>query len=305
MNKTKEKKESTPEQELALIRKKLKHPTREDTRYWLDTGNPKLNSVLGSEEKGLPYGKMFEVSGWESHGKTALMYEVAGYAQRDGATVAIWDLENTWDPLWARQRGLDPDKVMVFSPVMGVFGNEKQKRMITAEEQCQEIEMWMQLKNEANPDGRMFLGVDSVAAISPKDEEEAGLEQNMRTKVSIASLLSWLLKRWQNLALNYNAMIFLLNQIRLSPGVRFGNPEYSPGGNALRFYCAIRAKVHRKSGKLLKNGKSVGFKGTITNRKNKSGEASREGIKIGFKFFFTGRSKYVDESEVKSVKEEG
>lgn len=298
----KKKVELSPEQELALIKKTLQHPMKESIDYWLDTGNKLLNSVFGSEKKGIPYGKIIEVAGYESHGKTAQMYEIAGLAQRDGASVGIWDLELAWDPTWARKRGLDPDKVIVFQPVIGNFGTEKQKRMITAEEQCEEIELWMKRTYARNPTGRIFLGIDSIAAMVPKEAEEAGLEQNMRTRVSVASFLSWLLPRWQARASNYNAMMFLVNQIRVAPGKMFGNPEYTPGGNAVRFFCAIRVKMRRKGGAILKEGTPLGFKGVIKNWKNKSGEGSEEHKEIGFKMYYNGRSKYLPTSEIKSTK---
>jgi recombination protein RecA len=293
----------TPEQELALIQKTLEHPSKDELGYWLDTGNRLFNSVIGSPDKGAPYGKIIEISGFESHGKTALSYWLAGIGQKDGAEVAIWDLESSWDPEWARKRGLDPARVIVFKSILGYFGGEKKKRLITAEEQVSEIEMWMQMKEKANPDGRLVIVVDSIAALDPKDSLDAGMEdQNMRTKVSVAAFLSILLKRWQKLAVNYNALIILVNQVRVAPGVRFGNPEYTPGGNAIRFYASVRLKVRRRGGKILKNGKDIGFKAVITNWKNKAGEGSTEHLKCGFKLLYDGRSKFVPESEIKPDK---
>ncbi len=66
----------SPEEELTLIRNRLKHPTKEEVKYWLDTGSPRLNAVFGSETMGLPYGKQYEIAGWESHGKTSQVYEL-------------------------------------------------------------------------------------------------------------------------------------------------------------------------------------------------------------------------------------
>ncbi len=294
----------SPEEELALIRNKLKHPTREEIKYWLDTGSPKLNAVFGSETLGLPYGKQYEVSGWESHGKTSQVYGIAAAAQQDGAQVGVWDLEDSSDESWMMKRGLDYSKIVIFKPLVGYFGGEKLKRMITAEEQCEEIELWMDRCYERNRNGRIFLAVDSIAAMMTKEEEAHGIaDQNMRTKVSVATFLTFLLKRWQKRASNYNAMIFWINQIRVAPG-KWGNPEYTPGGNALRFFCASRCKVRRVSGKILKTGKTIGFKGVISNWKNKTGEESREGLSTGFKQYFDGRVKYVDVEEVKPQKKE-
>jgi len=302
-NKVKAQLSLTAEAELAMIKKRLQHPTKETIDYWLGTGSKLLNAVFGSESNGLPYGKIIEVSGYESHGKTAQMYSLASLAQRDGASVGVWDLELTWDQSWASKLGLDPSKVVVFQPVIGQFGTEKQKRMITAEEQCEEIEMWMRLHHKRNPHGRLFLGIDSIAGLVPREAEEAGLEQNMRTRVSVATFLSWLLPRWQQRAANYNVLMMLVNQIRVAPG-RYGNPEYTMGGNAIRFFCAVRVKMRRKGGPILKDGKEIGFKGVLQNWKNKAGEGSREHGKCGFKFFYDGRFKYVSENEIKSEKVE-
>jgi recombination protein RecA len=163
--------------------------------------------------------------------------------------------------------------------------------------------LWMRRAHARNPGGRIFLGIDSIAAMVPREAEEAGLEQNMRTRVSVASFLTWLLPRWQQQAANYNAMMFLVNQIRVAPG-KYGNPEYTPGGNAIRFFCAIRLKMRRKGGPILKAGQSLGFKGVIQNWKNKAGEGSKEHAKTGFKLYYDGHSKYVPESEIKPTKME-
>jgi recombination protein RecA len=294
-----------PEVELAAIRKKLQHPTREDIKYWLDLGNPYLNRVMGSEAMGMPYGKQFEMSGWESHGKTAILYEIAGLAQKDGAQVGIWDLEDSTDDEWMTKRGVDTAKVMKFKPLVGLFKGENKKRPITAEEQAEEIELWMDRCYERSPSGRIFLGVDSIAGMMTKEEEAKGIsEQNMRTKVSVPQFLGYLQKRWQKRCSNYNAIILWINQLRIAPGA-WGNPEYTPGGNSMRFWATVRVKVRRimsEKGRIRKQGKVIGFKGTIQNYKNKAGEDSHEGAVIGFKLLQDGRSKYVSANEVKPDK---
>lgn len=292
---------------MALIRKALRHPMQEELRYWLDTGSKELNRVIGSEEMGLAYGKQYEISGWESHGKTALMYFLLGMAQRDGASCGIWALEDTVDDVWMALRGVEhPENVIRFEPVVGFFKEEKMKRPITAEEQCEEIELWMDRCYRRKQNGRIFLGVDSIASMMTEEEESHGIaDQNMRTRVSVPQFLGFLMKRWRKRASAYNAMIVWINQVRISPGVRFGNPEYTPGGNAPRFYCASRIKLRRFSGdkgRIKKNGNVIGFKGSILNWKNKVGENSREGAQIGFKQLYDGRSKYVPLREVKPEK---
>src|SRR5580765_7252257 len=105
----------SPEEEIALIKKKLKiFTTLKPVKYWLDTGSPLLNAVFGSREYGIPYGKIFEIFGPESNGKTAELLKLMAMAQRDGAQCGLIDLENSWDPEWAAAMGVDPEKVYVF-----------------------------------------------------------------------------------------------------------------------------------------------------------------------------------------------
>ena len=291
----------SPEEEIALIKKKLKQfTTLKPTKYWLDTGNEFLNRVFGSEEFGIPYGKIFEISGNESNGKTALLKRLMALAQRDGATCGVIMLEDSWDEEWAAKLGVDPKSVYVFRPEIGTFGTEKEIRITSAEELFSQAEMWIKRQSERNPDGRMFLGIDSIAAILTDEEAAAGIQdQNMRTKVSTATFLSFLLKRWVALAATANVMMPFVNQLRLAPGA-WGNPEYTPGGKAIRFYAAVRVKMSRRGKPMLKNGKPVGIKGTLSNWKNKAGGGSREGAKAGYKLYYAGKMKFVEAEEVKS-----
>lgn len=290
----------TPDEEIAAIRKKLKHFTTEKTvKYWLDTGDTLFHSVFGSETEGIPYGKMFELSGFESQGKTAQMLKLAGIAQRDGAKVAWVDLERSWDPDWAGKLGLDPKDVYLFQPEIGIFGNEKEERVATAEELLTELEEWVKRMGKLYPQGRLFICVDSIAAMLTEEEAAAGIqEQNMRTKVSLAGFLSQLLRRWVALVANYNIMLVFINQLRTAPGA-WGNPEYTPGGNAVKLYSSVRVRLRRKSDRLLKAGQAIGMKGTMVNWKNKAGGGSREGLRCGYKLYYDGRIKYVDADDVK------
>lgn len=298
---TKQARPLSPEDELALIRRKLKHfTTDKPVKYWLDVGSPRLHSVLGSPKMGIPYGKIFEISGMESQGKTALVMKLAGFAQRDGAKVAWIDLENSWDEDWAKTLGLDPTEVYLFKPQIGTFGGEKEERLQTAEELLEEIEEWWRRRSADNPDGRLFVGVDSIAAMLTEEEAAGGIQdQNMRTKVSLASFMSRLMRRWVAMAASYNIMMFCVNQLRVAPG-QWGNPEYTVGGNALKLYASIRVRMRRKSKKILKGGKAVGIKGIISNWKNKAGGGSKEQLRIGYKLYYEGKIKYVDADEIKS-----
>lgn len=298
----------SPDQELDIIRRKLGYLTLDQSvKYWLDTGSPKLNSVLGSPTKGLAYGKMIELSGLESNGKTLLMLLIASLAQDDGAVIGWMDLENSFDAKWAVAQGLDPKAIYLFQPRIGNFNGEKKARLQTAEELCMEVEAWLAHMHKKNPGGKIFLGLDSVTAFLVEDEAVAGLaDANMRTKMALASFLGRLLRRWVSLAVNYNVMMVFINQIRISP-MAFGNPEYTTGGKALRFYCSIRAQVRRvKNGKLLQKGQMVGLRGKISNIKNKAGEGSVEGMDCGFKAMFLKHDwKFVTVKDIKEQAEEG
>lgn len=305
----------TPDREIALIRKKLKHFTLEKTvKYWLDTGSEELNSVFGSRQEGIPYGKIFELSGMESMGKTAQMLKLAAMAQKDGAKIIWVDLESSWDSLWSEAWGLDTSQVYLFQPEIVVNEDpeiakkrDKKKRdtsegrLQTAEELLAEVEEIIRKIGRANPNGRIFCCVDSIAAMLTEEEAAAGIQgQNMRTTVSLATFLSKLLRRWVALVNKYSIMLMFVNQLRTAPGVMYGNPEYTPGGNAVRLYASVRVRMRRKSKKLMKAGKAIGIKGLLMNWKNKAGGGSREGLNCGYKLYYDGRLKYVDAEDIKT-----
>jgi recombination protein RecA len=273
--------------EMQAIQKKMGYLTYElQPREWLDTGSKRLNATLGSEERGLAYGKMYEIYGPESNGKTLLALLLAGLAQADGAEVAWVDFENSLDQPWAEGQGVEWERLFHFYPKLIQMSKKEKPRLQTAEELCDEVELWMERRN-AKGHRKLFIAVDSVTAMLVEEEGAAGnTEQNMRTKVALASFLSRLCRRWVALSLAYGAMMIFINQIRLSPGA-WGNPETTPGGKALKFYCSIRATVRRvKGGRLLQKGRMIGLKGIISNKKNKAGEGSLEGNECGFKAMF-------------------
>lgn len=305
-------KQATPEAEMQAIQRKMGYLTLElQPREWLDTGSRLLNSVLGSEEKGIAYGKMVELFGPESNGKTLLALLLAGLAQADGAQVAWLDFENSLDKPWAEVQGLDTSHLYHFYPklVQNVKGDadeedgqrkgksKKEKkerrnagkvRLQSAEEVCKEAELWMELMR-AKGQHKLFLGVDSVTAMLVEEEAEAGLiDQNMRTRNALPAYMSQMLRRWVAISQTHSCMMVFINQIRMNPAAHYGNPEVTPGGKALKFYCSVRASVRRvKGGKVLQRGRMVGLKGVLKNFKNKAGEGSLEGCECGFKAMFT------------------
>lgn len=308
---------------LDQIREKLGHCSlRYSPSLFLDTGIPDLNRVLGHSEKGVPYGTIIEVSGMESLGKSAISLSLAALAQRDNAFIIWGDFEHSFDPGWARIRGLakcpkcektndagctvcggglsvtcglDTSKLIVVQPYVGTFSerNEKGKmvpgkkpRLSTAQELSMEIEALMTAKRSKHD--RMVVVVDSIASMLTQVEAAAGLEgANLVTAQSLPKFLGQMLRRWVGLAQSYNAWIILINQLRQNPMARFGDSWYCPGGNAPRFYSHVRVRVKRVQGSRIKDcGKLIGIQGVMQCRKNKVGGV--EGSDCGYKLMLQG-----------------
>ena len=309
-------------------------------KYWLKTGSKRLNRVLGSEKLGVPYGKELTLAGKQSSGKTMLALRLAGLAQQDGAKIAWIDVENSFDPDWAKQQGLDPgDPVMdedgklkgytnlfLFTPKFGsfkkkekkqpAFGKKKKKetkaqeqdkeklrlteRQQSAEELLTLVEKWLLLQRKIDPEGRVFLGLDSTTALQPEEEIEAGyMDQNMRTRMSLAPLLNTLSKRMIPIALNTNALIVFICQLRTNPTANmFENPDYVPGGNGILFYPSTVAWMKRVRN-IYEKGRNVGLESVIENKKNKMGFGSVEKEKIGARMQFRSANwEFVDSEEL-------
>lgn len=274
------------------IRKATKSTTFEpDHRYWLDLGSPEINAVLGTAELGIPYGKIIELRGVNHGGKTTLSTLISGIAQKDGAGVGMIDLEDSRDSTWSSRLGVDYDQVVKIYPKMikqkgkDDDGGKKPPRLQAAEELFEEFETALDIVATAGFK-KQFWFLDSVAHIQAQDAIEAGARnQDMRTRLSRAILLSDTLPRWAGLAANYNAMIILINQVREKQGVVFGDRTYSPGGNEMQHCCAVRATVSRiKSGKLkVSGGGVVGIVGKVRNFKNKAGQGSVQDMECGFR----------------------
>lgn len=291
---------------LDQIRASLGHKSFIHTpTMWLDTKSRYLNSVLGREDLGIPYGRMIELTGMESNGKTAMGLTIGAIAQRDGAVVSVLDLESSWDSEWASRRGLDAKKVQLLQPYVGKFAKEKDARLISSQELFEEAERVMSASYaEAQAKKRqhkMFMLVDSIAAILTDEESAAGLaDSNMRSKLSTAVFLGQLMRRWVGLCQSYNVLVVFINQMRINPMQFFGDPHYTPGGNAPRFFCHIRAKMRRvKGGRMTNLGKVIGVKGILQNTKNKVGGV--EGTSCGYKLLFdNGKTVFCSEKGVKT-----
>lgn len=283
-------KKLSPQQQVEFIKKKLGYSILMRPKHTcLNTSIKSLNGVFGSRKLGLVYGKEVIVAGPYSSGKTLIATKLAAKAQKDGATIGWVDIENSFDPMFVRKLGLDPDKVALFEPEVGVFGKTKKQRSIeerlqTAEELFTVAEDWLVLQRKIQGKNcKVCLVADSITNIMPEEEILAGYtDQNMRTRVSLAVFLNLLTKRWVTIAKNTNAIIILISQLRQSPNAMFKNPEYIPGGKGLEYNASVIALV-RRVGAIKENGRLLSLMSTIKNIKNKAGDGSVEGLSCGFR----------------------
>ena len=292
------------------IEKLLRYSTFEpEERYWLYV-DPLLNGVLGSKEKGLAYGKQYELSGAEGAAKTSLATILAGMAQRDGAIVGRIDLEDSRDPEWDRRLGLDSSKVVEIYPKLirprarkaaddgdDAEAEEPAKKkgkkkasslalpmLQSAEQLFTEAEVAM-ARIAAAGYKKQFWFLDSIANLQTEMAGEAGnTDWNMRVNFDRALFLSRALPKWAGLAANYNAMIFMLNQLRVKAQA-WGDPFDSPGGKSLRHNCAIRARIRRR-GELKRGTKVLGIVSIIKNVKNKAGGGSLQSLECGLRILW-------------------
>lgn len=319
--------------DLKAIRAKLNHLAMEweptvylNTEPYVKTSD--LNTVMGHKTLGIPYGIMIEVSGWESMGKTAIIMSLAALAQIDGAQVIWGDLENSFQFDWAKQRGfakclickgsgvfnktvclacgnpkdkigsgLDFNKLILVKPYVGKFFKEREPRLATAQELCSEIEACFNLKNDFK---KRFVVLDSVAALETEAEANAGLENaKMNTTMSLPLFMGKLCRRWVGRAQVDNAIIVLINQLRSGPTKKFGDPTYSPGGNAPKFYSQVRIRVRRVAGgKITDKGRLTGITGVMKALKNKSGGI--ESMEVGYRIHFAGKIEFISAKTAKA-----
>jgi recombination protein RecA len=188
----------------------------------IPTGSVALDLALGVG--GVPRGRITEIYGPESSGKTTLCYHIAGNAQRAGGIVAFIDAEHALDPTYARNVGVDVDELLVSQPDTG--------------EQALEIAETLIRSN-----GVDVVIVDSVAALVPRAEIEGDMGD---AHVGLqARLMSQALRKLTGAISKSRACVIFINQLREKVGVMFGNPETTPGGRALKFYASVRMDIRR------------------------------------------------------------
>lgn len=270
------------------------------SRVWLDTGDPYCNAVLGSEKYGMPAGKMFQIAGRKHVAKSAIVTWLAALSQRNNGAFVIWiDAENSYDRPWMKRLGMKLSENFFYRVYPKVLKHNVDKKkgkkvkkagtpfLQSAEYLFEEAEQVMHVIKEQTPDRPIFVVVDSIANLQTEMSVDLGLsEQHARAKLDRSEFLGRALPRWVNYAHNYTMWIVLINQIRVNPMKLFGNPEYSPGGNALEHNCHVQIGMRRKGEGLEGEGENVKIGGYMFNIKNKAGGGSVQSRKALYTVWF-------------------
>ncbi|MGL5147433.1 MAG: recombinase RecA [Plesiomonas shigelloides] len=211
----------------------------------ISTGSLALDVALGAG--GLPMGRIVEIYGPESSGKTTLTLEVIAAAQRQGKVCAFIDAEHALDPVYARKLGVDIDNLLCSQPDTGE----------------QALEICDALTRSGAVD---VIIVDSVAALVPKAEIEGEIGD---AHVGLAArMMSQAMRKLAGNLKQSNTLLSFINQIRMKIGVMFGNPETTTGGNALKFYASVRLDI-RRTGAIKEGDEVVGNETRVKVVKNK------------------------------------
>ncbi len=211
----------------------------------ISTGSLGLDIALGIG--GLPKGRIVEIYGPESSGKTTLALQVVASAQKKEGICAFIDAEHALDPVYAKNLGVDVDKLLVSQPDAG--------------EQALEIADTLVKSGAVD-----VLVIDSVAALVPKAELEGDMGDS---HVGLqARLMSQALRKLTSSIAKTNAMVIFINQIRMKIGIMFGSPETTTGGNALKFYSSVRLDI-RRIGQIKDKDQIIGNQTRVKVVKNK------------------------------------
>lgn len=188
----------------------------------IPTGSIALDMALGVG--GIPRGRIVEIYGPESSGKTTLVQHIIAEAQRNGGTAALIDAEHAFDPVYAEKTGVDVVNLLISQPDTG--------------EQALEIAETLIRSNAVD-----LIAIDSVAALTPRAEIEGDIGDS---HIALqARLMSHALRKITGAISKSNSTVIFTNQLRTKVGVMFGNPEVTPGGRALKFYASVRMEIRR------------------------------------------------------------
>ena len=220
----------------------------------VSTGSLGLDIALGVG--GLPRGRVVEIYGPESSGKTTLTLQVIAEMQKLGGTAAFIDAENALDPQYAQKLGVKVEDLLISQPDTGE----------------QALEIADMLVRSGSVD---VVVIDSVAALTPKAEIEGEMgEPQMGLQ---ARLMSQALRKLTSNIKRTNTLVIFINQIRMKIGVMFGSPETTTGGNALKFYASVRLDI-RRIGSIKKNDEVIGNETRVKVVKNKMAPPFREAL---------------------------
>jgi len=212
----------------------------------ISTGAMTLDHALGIG--GLPRGRVVEIYGPESSGKSTLALTTVAKAQQMGLTCAYIDAEHALDPVYMQAVGIDLDNLLLAQPDYGEQGLDILDRLLRTGELG-------------------VIVVDSVAALVPKAELDGEMEQaHMGLQ---ARMMAKALRKVTGLAAQHNTLIIFLNQLRNKIGIMFGNPETTPGGMSLKFYSSVRIDVRKKEDLKDKSGELTGIRVKAKIIKNK------------------------------------
>ena len=211
----------------------------------VSTGSLSLDLALGIG--GLPRGRVVEIYGTESSGKTTMTLHVIAEMQKIGGTAAFIDAEHALDPAYARKLGVNTDDLLISQPDTGE----------------QALEITDMLVRSGSVD---IVVIDSVAALTPKAEIEG--EMGASHMGLQARLMSQALRKLTSNIKRTNTMVIFINQLRMKIGVMFGNPETTTGGNALKFYASVRLDI-RRIGAIKKGDEILGNETRVKVLKNK------------------------------------
>lgn len=211
----------------------------------IPTGALSLDVALGIG--GVPRGRVIEIYGPESSGKTTLAQHIVAECQKKGGIAAFIDAEHALDPEYARNLGVNVDELLISQPDTGE----------------QALEITEELVRSAAVD---IVVVDSVAALVPKDEIEGAMEDKQMGLQ--ARLMSKALRKLTGIVSKTNTTVIFINQLRQKIGVMYGSPETTTGGNALKYYASIRLDI-RKIETLKKDDKEIGNRVKVKVVKNK------------------------------------
>jgi len=190
----------------------------------ISTGSISLDAALGI--RGVPRGRVVEIYGPESSGKSTLALHISASAQKKGGTVAYVDAEHALDPQYAKRIGVDINSLLISQPDAG--------------EQALEI-----VETLVSSGAVDLVVVDSVAALTPRAEIEGEMgDSHMGLQ---ARLMSQALRKLTSIVAKTNTTVIFINQVRMQIGVMFGNPETTTGGKALKFYSSVRIEVRRRA----------------------------------------------------------